>query len=250
MESLQGRRDYANVAKKHGRRGKRGERLQVSHFIVADDHPMVREALSLALRNAFSGALVTQAASFEEASAAIAGQPETDLVILDLDMPGMQGLAGVAALRSLYPTAPLVIVSATRNPAAMRQAVEMGAAGFIPKSAPMDQIVGSVRAAMAGEVVLPAGAGDGVLPSQDVDLAARAASLTPQQHRVFALMAEGKPNKIIAFDMQIGEATVKAHVTEILRKMGVHSRSQAIVLAQRLALEPGVMPALPISEEG
>jgi DNA-binding NarL/FixJ family response regulator len=219
-------------------------------FIVADDHPMVREALSLALRNAFSGASVTQAASFEEASAAIAAQPETELVILDLDMPGMQGLAGVAALRSLYPTAPLVIVSATRNPAAMRQAVEMGAAGFIPKSAPMDQIVASVRAAMAGEVVLPSGAGDGVLPSQDVDLAARAASLTPQQHRVFALMAEGKPNKIIAYDMQIGEATVKAHVTEILRKMGVHSRSQAIVLAQRLALEPGMAPVLPVSEEG
>ncbi|HWA50038.1 MAG TPA: response regulator transcription factor, partial [Dongiaceae bacterium] len=107
-----------------------------------------------------------------------------------------------------------------------------------------------VRAAIAGEVVLPAGAGDGVLPSQDVDLAARAASLTPQQHRVFALMAEGKPNKIIAFDMQIGEATVKAHVTEILRKMGVHSRSQAIVLAQRLALEPGVTPPVPLSEEG
>lgn len=211
---------------------------------------MVREALSLALSNAFAGALVTQAASFEEASAAIAAQPETDLVILDLDMPGMQGLAGVAALRSMYPTAPLVIVSATRNPAAMRQAVEMGAAGFIPKSAPMDQIVASVRATMAGEVVLPAGAGDGALPSQDVDLAARAASLTPQQHRVFALMAEGKPNKIIAFDMQIGEATVKAHVTEILRKMGVHSRSQAIVLAQRLALEPGVMPVVPVSDEG
>jgi DNA-binding NarL/FixJ family response regulator len=211
---------------------------------------MVREALSLALCNAFPGALVTQAGSFEETSVAIAAQPETDLVILDLDMPGMQGLAGVAALRGLYPTAPLVIVSATRNPAAMRQAVEMGAAGFIPKSAPMEQIVASVRATMRGEIILPAGAGDGVLPSQDVDLAARAASLTPQQHRVFALMAEGKPNKIIAYDMQIGEATVKAHVTEILRKMGVHSRSQAIVLAQRLALEPGVTPILPISDEG
>ena len=211
---------------------------------------MVREALSLALRNAFPGARVTPAGTFEEASAAIAAQPDVDLVILDLDMPGMQGLAGVAALRGLYPAAPLVIVSATKNPAAMRQAVEMGAAGFIPKSAPMEQIVASLRGAMEGEVVLPAGAGDGALPSQDIDLAARAASLTPQQHRVFALMAEGKPNKIIAFDMQIGEATVKAHVTEILRKMGVHSRSQAIVLAQHLALEPGVMPTLPASEEG
>jgi len=211
---------------------------------------MVREALSLALRTGFPGAAVVPAASFDEASAAIAALPELDLVILDLDMPGMQGLAGVAALRASYPAAPLVIVSATRNPAAMRQAVEMGAAGFIPKSAPMEEIVASVRAVLQGEVILPPGAGDGVLPAPDADLAARAASLTPQQHRVFALMSEGKPNKIIAFDMQIGEATVKAHVTEILRKMGVHSRSQAIVLAQRLALEPGVSPALPVSDEG
>lgn len=211
---------------------------------------MVREALSLALRNAFPGAAMIPAGSYDETSAAIAAHPESDLVILDLDMPGMQGLAGVAALRASHPTAPLVIVSATRNPAAMRQVVEMGAAGFIPKSAPMEQIVDSVRAVLRGEVILPAGAGDGVLPSQDADLAARAASLTPQQHRVFALMSEGKPNKIIAYDMQIGEATVKAHVTEILRKMGVHSRSQAIVLAQRLALEPGVLPAAPVADEG
>ena len=106
--------------------------------------------LASALRSAFPGAVVALAGSFDEASARIAAQPETDLVILDLDMPGMQGLAGVAALRALIPTAPLVIVSATRNPAAMRQAVEMGAAGFIPKSAPMDEIVASVRAAMRG----------------------------------------------------------------------------------------------------
>lgn len=223
---------------------------QPSTFIVADDHPMVREALTLALRGAFPGAAVAPAASFDETSAAIATHPEVDLVILDLDMPGMQGLAGVAALRSAHPAAPLVIVSATRNPAAMRQAVEMGAAGFIPKSAPMEEIIASVQAVLRGEVVLPAGAGDDTLPASDADLAARAASLTPQQHRVFALMSEGKPNKIIAFDMQIGEATVKAHVTEILRKMGVHSRSQAIVLAQRLALEPGALPAAPIADEG
>lgn len=211
---------------------------------------MVREALSLALRGAFPDAAITSTGSFEETSAAIAANPETDLVILDLDMPGMQGLTGVAALRAAHPTAPLVIVSATRNPAAMRQAVEMGAAGFILKSAPMDRIVGSVRAVLKGEIVLPRNAGDGALPASDADLAARAASLTPQQHRVFALMSEGKPNKIIAFDMQIGEATVKAHVTDILRKLGVHLCSQAIVLAQRLALEPGALPAHPVAEEG
>src|SRR5688572_7736453 len=218
-------------------------------FIVADDHPMVRDALALALRSAFPMAAVTLAGTFDEANGAIAAHPDADLVILDLDMPGMQGLTGVAALRSQHPTAPLVIVSATRNPAAMRQVVEMGAAGFIPKSSPMDEIIASVRAAMRGEVILPPGAADGTLSSTDADLATRAARMTPQQHRVFALMAEGKPNKIIAFDMQIGEATVKAHVTEILRKMGVHSRTQAIVLAQRLALDPGAPPPAPLADE-
>ena len=226
-----------------------GKELSEVAFIVADDHPMVRDALALALRAAFPKAEVALAGTLDEASAAIAARPDVDLVILDLDMPGMQGLAGVSALRANYPSAPLVIVSATRNAAAMRQAVEMGAAGFIPKSAPMEEIIGSVRAVMRGEIVLPPGAGDGALSSTDADLATRAAKMTPQQHRVFALMAEGKPNKIIAYDMQIGEATVKAHVTEILRKMGVHSRTQAIVLAQRLALDPAAPPPAPVADE-
>jgi DNA-binding NarL/FixJ family response regulator len=217
-------------------------------FIVADDHPMVRDALALALRGAFPKAEVALAGTLDEASAAIAARPDVDLVVLDLDMPGMQGLAGVSSLRASYPSAPLVIVSATRNAAAMRQVVEMGAAGFIPKSAPMEEIIASVRAVMRGEIVLPPSAGD-ALSSTDADLATRAARMTPQQHRVFALMAEGKPNKIIAYDMQIGEATVKAHVTEILRKMGVHSRTQAIVLAQRLALDPAAPPPAPVADE-
>jgi DNA-binding NarL/FixJ family response regulator len=225
-----------------------GKELPEVAFIVADDHPMVRDALALALRAAFPKAEVALAGTLDEASAAIAARPDVDLVILDLDMPGMQGLAGVSALRASYPSAPLVIVSATRNAAAMRQAVEMGAAGFIPKSAPMEAIIASVRAVMRGEIVLPPSAGD-ALSSTDADLATRAARMTPQQHRVFALMAEGKPNKIIAYDMQIGEATVKAHVTEILRKMGVHSRTQAIVLAQRLALDPGTPPPAPVADE-
>jgi DNA-binding NarL/FixJ family response regulator len=167
-----------------------GKELPEVAFIVADDHPMVRDALALALRAAFLKAEVALAGTLDEASAAIAARPDVDLVVLDLDMPGMQGLAGVSALRASYPSAPLVIVSATR-----------------------------------------------------------AARMTPQQHRVFALMAEGKPNKIIAYDMQIGEATVKAHVTEILRKMGVHSRTQAIVLAQRLALDPAAPPPAPVADE-
>src|ERR1041384_6990424 len=130
-------------------------------FIIADDHPMVRDALALALRSAFPKAEVALAGTLDEASAAIAGRPEVDLVVLDLDMPGMQGLAGVAALRANYPSAPLGIVSATRNAAAMRQVVEMGAAGFIPKSSPMEEIIASVRAVLRGEIILPPGAAAG-----------------------------------------------------------------------------------------
>lgn len=236
----------ANVAES---RLAEGRELAEVAFIVADDHPMVRDALALALRGAFPNAEIALAGTLDETSAAIAARPDVDLVILDLDMPGMQGLAGVSMLRASHPSAPLVIVSATRNPAAMRQAVEMGAAGFIPKSAPMEEIIASVRAVMRGEIILPPGAGDGALSPSDADLATRAAKMTPQQHRVFALMAEGKPNKIIAYDMQIGEATVKAHVTEILRKMGVHSRTQAIVLAQRLALDPAAPAPAPVADE-
>ncbi len=206
-------------------------------IVIADDHPMVRDALSLALRQAFPAAEVALAETFGQAKAMIDSRIETDLIVLDLDMPGMQGLTGLATLRATAPAVPVVILSATRNAAAMRQAVEMGAAGFISKSAAMSDIVGSIQTVLAGGICLPDVASDAALTVQDRDLAARAASLTPQQHRVLALMAEGKPNKVIAADMQISEPTVKAHVTEILRKLEVHSRTQAVLLAQRLALE-------------
>jgi DNA-binding NarL/FixJ family response regulator len=124
----------------------------------------------------------------------------------------------------------------------MRQAVEMGAAGFIPKLAAAERFLDAVRAILSGAIWLPDEAKDEVLASRDRDLAQRAALLTPQQHRVLSLLAEGMANKLIAYEMQISEPTVKAHVTEILRKLGVTSRTQAVILAQRLALEPVMKP--------
>lgn len=207
-------------------------------FIVADDHPMVRDALALALTGAFPGARIALAGSLAETQAALESLPEVDLVILDLDMPGMLGLSGLAALRSAHPAVPVAIVSATTNPTAMRQAVEMGAAGFVPKLAAADRFVEAVQAILSGGVWLPGEALDESLAHQERDLATRAAQLTPQQHRVLSLMATGMANKLIAYEMQISEPTVKAHVTEILRKLGVNSRTQAVILAQRLALNP------------
>jgi DNA-binding NarL/FixJ family response regulator len=217
-------------------------------FVVADDHPMVRDALASALKGAFPDAKIGFAGTLAETQAAIEAAPETDLVILDLDMPGMLGLAGLAALRAQHPSLPIAIVSATTNSAAMRQAVEMGAAGFIPKLAAADRFLDAVRAILAGAISLPDEAKDEALASRDRDLAQRAAQLTPQQHRVLSLLAEGMPNKLIAYEMQISEPTVKAHVTEILRKLGVTSRTQAVILAQRLSLEPVTKP-LPVPTE-
>lgn len=209
-------------------------------FVVADDHPMVRDALALALAGAFPGARIAQAGSLAETQAALDAGTEVDLVILDLDMPGMLGLSGLAALRNAHPSVPVAIVSATTNPAAMRQAITMGAAGFIPKLAAADRFVEAVQAILAGAVWLPEDAHGEAVADPDQDLARRAAQLTPQQHRVLSLMVEGKANKLIAYEMQISEPTVKAHVTEILRKLGVSSRTQAVILAQRLA--PGPTP--------
>jgi DNA-binding NarL/FixJ family response regulator len=216
-------------------------------FVIADDHPMVRDALASALRGAFPGAALAFAGTFAEAQSALGASADTDLLILDLDMPGMHGLAGLAVLRSAYSTVPVVIVSATTNPAAMRQAIEMGAVGFIPKLSPSERFLDVIRAVLGGAVWLPPEASDPALAPQDRDIAARIARLTPQQHRVLWLMAEGKANKLIAFEMQISEPTVKAHVTEILRKLGATSRTQAVIAAQRLALEPRAVGV--ISEE-
>jgi DNA-binding NarL/FixJ family response regulator len=207
-------------------------------FVVADDHPMVRDALALALGAAFPGARIELAGSLSETLAAVERQPDTDLVILDLDMPGMNGMSGLAQLRSSHPTIPVAILSAAKSPALMRQSVEMGAAGFIPKFTPSPEITDAIREILAGAVWLPEVARDHHLAPAESDLAQRAAQLTPQQHRVLALMAEGKPNKVIAFEMQITEPTVKSHVTEILRRLGVQSRTQAVIVAQRLGSEP------------
>jgi DNA-binding NarL/FixJ family response regulator len=207
-------------------------------FIVADDHPMVRDALALSLGAAFPGAQVELAGSLSETLAAVERHPDADLVILDLDMPGMSGMTGLAQLRSSHPAVPVVIVSAAKSPALMRQTVEMGAAGFIPKFMPSQEITDAIREILAGAVWLPEAARDHQLAPTEADLALRAAQLTPQQHRVLALMAEGKPNKVIAFEMQITEPTVKSHVTEILRRLGVQSRTQAVIVAQRLGMEP------------
>lgn len=199
-------------------------------FLIADDHPMVRDALGSALGQAFDGAQVAMAGTLAEAQVELEHQPEVDALLLDLDMPGMDGLTGLALLRSDHPAVPIIIVSAAREPAVVRRAYEFGASAYIDKSAPLDEIARIVRAVLAGEIFAPPETGP-------VDsFAQRANQLTPQQWRVLALMVQGDQNKQIAYKLGVGEATVKAHVTVILRKLGVRSRTQAVIEARGLAL--------------
>ncbi len=187
-------------------------------FLIADDHPMVRDALSTALSHAFAGAAVALAGSLAEVQASLERQPETDALLLDLDMPGMDGLTG------------LIVVSAAREAAVARRTHDLGASAYVDKSASLEEIAATVRAVLAGEIVAPPQAEPGQ------SFARRAAQLTPQQWRVLALMVQGDQNKQIAYKLGVGEATVKAHVTVILRKLGVRSRTQAVIEARGLAL--------------
>jgi DNA-binding NarL/FixJ family response regulator len=202
-------------------------------FLIADDHPMVRDALRTVLSQSFPSAAIGLAGSLAETQAALERQPDTDALLLDLDMPGMDGLTGLALLRSNWPTVPIIVVSAARDAAIARRTHDLGASAYVDKSASLEVIAATVRAVLDGEIIAPPVVGT------DADtFAQRAGQLTPQQWRVLALMVQGDQNKQIAYKLGVGEATVKAHVTVILRKLGVRSRTQAVIEARGLSLPP------------
>jgi DNA-binding NarL/FixJ family response regulator len=167
--------------------------------------------------------------------------PRADLLLLDLNLPGAYGFSALAHLRGSHPELPVIVISATADRRTVRQAMAFGAQGFVSKAADAATICQNVRAVLSGEVVVPAGLGLDADPGVDagaLDVAERLAQLTPQQFRVFGLLCSGRLNKQIAHDLQITEATVKAHMTAILRKLGASNRTQAALLAERLSRDP------------
>jgi DNA-binding NarL/FixJ family response regulator len=201
--------------------------------LIADDHPLVRGALGQALRQSLGVAEVLEAGDLPQCRDVLAARPEIDLVLLDLDMPGMNGFAGLVALRKEFPTVPVVIVSAAREPETMLQVVELGASGFLPKSASLEVIGEALRTVVGGEVWLPPEASQAQLDGEAKDVTERLSKLSAQQLRVLSLICDGKLNKQIAYELAIGEQTVKDHITEIFRKLGVATRVQAAMLARR-----------------
>jgi DNA-binding NarL/FixJ family response regulator len=212
----------------------------MTSLLIADDHPLFRAALLMAARESLPDASVNEVADLPAVLAALAAEPDIDLVLLDLTMPGSHGLSGLAALRGQHPGVAVLVVSAHDEPAVVRRVLDHGAAGFIPKSATPAQIGEAIQQVLACGTWLPAALAEAVaaLPSDpaDADLAGRLARLTEQQSRVLGLVAEGLLNKQIADRLSIQERTVKAHVTAIFEKLKVRNRTQAGMLLRSLEL--------------
>jgi DNA-binding NarL/FixJ family response regulator len=209
-------------------------------IIVADDHPLFREALKAAVGRLEPGTGFIEADSVAALLAAIEAEPDADLLLLDLNMPGAQGFNALAHVRGTRPGLPVAIVSADDDPQTIAAALRYGAQGFISKSTEAAQIGRAVEAVLAGEIYTPPGYHPPRgLPSSDQDLliARRIAELTPQQFRVLGALCSGQLNKQIAYDLDVSEATVKAHVTAVMRKLGVATRTQAVLAAGRLATD-------------
>jgi DNA-binding NarL/FixJ family response regulator len=221
----------------------------VTRILIADDHPLFRLALTQAVRELVAEATVHEADSLDAARALLDARPDTDLVLLDLHMPGSHGLMGLAALRGEHPSVAVVMISAHDDPSTIRRALDFGAAGFIAKRSDMDELKRALSAVLACEDYVPPALRDAVAhatPATDDDrLAAKLATLTPQQFRVLALVAEGRLNKQIADALAIQERTVKAHVSAIFEKLGVRNRTQAGVLLRSLELADPARAAVP-----
>lgn len=202
--------------------------------LIVDDHPLFRDALKLALSGPHGKMLISEAGNLDQVNTFLTGEHEFDLVMLDLRMPGVQGFSGLVYLRSQFPSVPVVIVSGQDEPAIMRRALALGAAGYVPKSTAAEDIRQAVATILAGGIWAPEAATATVGDTETENLARRLSSLTPQQLRVLMMLREGKLNKQIAFQLSVSEATIKAHVSAILQKLNVDSRTQAVIVASRI----------------
>jgi DNA-binding NarL/FixJ family response regulator len=210
-------------------------------FVIADDHPLFRGALREAVSGLFGDASIAEAGSFDDAVALLDRGSDVDLVLLDLTMPGVRGFSGLMYLRAQYPSVPVVVVSANDDPAVIRRCMDFGASGFIPKTLGVEEMRAAIARVLEGgvwtppDVDLKAGT-----DAETADLVGRLSTLTPQQVRVLMMLSEGLLNKQIAYNLTVSEATVKAHVSAILQKLNVESRTQAVIAAAKI--ESGQWP--------
>lgn len=209
-------------------------------ILIADDHPLFRSALQQALTISLGANVrLVEAESIAQLETRLLEKSDWDLVLLDLNMPGAHGFSGLVLLRGQYPQIPVVMISAQEDASVMARAREFGASGFIPKSSALEQIQTAVQTVLDGDDWWPEQtAAKSAMSEEEKAASAGLASLTPQQFRVLTMVCDGLLNKQIAYDLNVSEATVKAHVTAIFRKLNVRTRTQAALLLQQMESIP------------
>jgi DNA-binding NarL/FixJ family response regulator len=204
-------------------------------FVVADDHPLFRGAMRESVSNLYASADVFEAGGFDDLQTLLEREGDVDLVLLDLAMPGVRGFSGLLYLRAQFPGIPVIVVSANEEPGVIRRCMEFGASGFLPKTLAVEIMRTAIRRVLEGGVWTPPDVDlAGTADAATRDLVSRLSTLTPQQVRVLMMLSEGLLNKQIAFELKVSEATVKAHVSAILQKLNVESRTQAVIAASKI----------------
>ena len=207
-----------------------------TYLVIADDHPLFRGALRQAVASVIPSAKIAEAGSFEDLTALLERDAEVDLILLDLTMPGISGFSGLIYLRAQYPAIPVVIVSASDDVETIRRSVDFGASGFIPKRFGVDTLRDAILKVLEGDVWIPSDVNlSSAADPEMTRLRDRLVTLTPQQVRVLMMLSQGLLNKQIAYELGVSEATIKAHVSAILQKLGVESRTQAVIAAAKIA---------------
>jgi DNA-binding NarL/FixJ family response regulator len=209
------------------------------HFHIADDHPLFRSALLEIINQHFDQATISESVDLESTLQALEENSDIDLLLLDLNMPGSQDLFGLITVREKFPSIPVTVVSASESASIINRAIGHGASGYIPKSSSATTLFEAIKALTEGERWLPENVSIQISPitSEEKSLAAKVATLTPQQYRVLCYLREGWLNKQIGFELGVTEATIKAHITAIFRKLGVSNRTQAVIMLSQLSID-------------
>ena len=205
----------------------------MTRFLIVDDHPLFREALQSAVRLVHSDAEIFEATSIEGALDVVEAHRDFDLALLDLSLPGTTGFSGLIRVRTTYPKLPVIVVSGHEEPALVREAISLGIAGYVPKSTSRKELAFAIGEVLNGSIYVPKQYlplnGEGAEESNLKQILQRLKDLTPQQLLVLEMIREGLQNKQIAHELKLAETTVKAHVSEILRKLHVYTRTKAVI---------------------
>ena len=210
--------------------------MQPEKVIIADDHPLFRQALLETLKTELSNTVWLEAETVNELNTLLSEQTDADLLLLDLNIPGAHGFNTLVHVRQHFPQIPVVVVSAYDDSDTIAKAMEHGASGFVPKSTPVATIFEAISQVFAGNIWTPANFSSQQNQNSKSEIAERIASLTQQQYKILMMFAEGMLNKQIAYDLNVSEATIKAHATAIFKKLNVRNRTQAVITLNELDL--------------